>query len=785
MVPHVPCNRPSLYSHGGRIVSFATLIVVAVMAWLEPKMAGDAFMTLAGGQDVFAGKLGSPDDWSFTTSGRIWINQNWGTGVLFYITHALIGDAGLAVLKAIFILTMATFLVHAARQFGADYPVSLLVAAAALMASRQYFNIRANLVGLTFVSALLWMLYWSASRPQRVWWIVPLLTVWAHMHGSFILGLAMLGLWTACTFAVLKQTAASPLQLRQHWHLPAATVVALCLVVLTSPFGLQNLTQPFALIWGVEGEAWPVETNEMKPIFKGVPGSAIGPRQFFLMLGLVAAPALAWVFHRQATSRRLLEVTDPQRAVEIIFTVALLIVVIVMSFRSRRFIPIALLVATPLIALEFQWLLNSRALAWPAAVLTLIGVAWRPLLDKVSTWSRADSLAQEPIATDAPHNNAFGMDERLIWPLETLVLVALSLLAYLIWRFGRSMWADLLRNAPALSSLVAWLTDQKRRGWTTVVLSAVMLIGLLTRVPDLSRYYNPVSPFYPQQTVGQRMIVYSHFPADAAKFINDNQIEGHVFNDWRWEGFLRWHCPQLKFFVGGRSRQIYTPAAFKQWMLIGLGRELDELPRLDVHLMIVGSKHEKLSRALMVAPNSTWAVIYYDRKTTILASRHSEKTQRLIENAATGRLKYPTPALAKISRAMCLMSSTVQVSSSDMAIAVREANLASPTPEIYALLAHMMSTGKLPAGWLTSYLEYELRRLETIDFHKSDGYRVLESRLTAASILDAIYSKIPHKEKQSKFWQDYAKHLRAAASALHQAIPEPPIPIIPSTGTGN
>ena len=236
--------------------------------------------------------------------------------------------------------------------------------------------------------------------------------------------------------------------------------------------------------------------------------------------------------------------------------------------------------------------------------------------------------------------------------------------------------------------------------------------------------------------------------------------------------------------MDGRSRQIYTPAAFKKWMLISLGRELDELPRLDVHLMIVGSKHEKLSRALMLTPNSTWVVIYYDRETTVLASRANMDSQKLIEKAATRQLKYPTPALAKISRAMCLMSSAVQASTSDMVTAVREANVAAPTPEIYALLAHMMSTGQIPGGWLTSYLDSELRRLEKEDFHISDGYRILHSRLTASSILSTIYSQTPHKE-QAAFWLDYAIQLRAVANALHQTAPSPPITPIPPPDTTN
>ena len=61
-----------------------TLLAVVVHVWFTPRMTGDTFMMLAGGQDFFEGKLGEVDDWAFTTPDRIWINQSWGTGVLFY-----------------------------------------------------------------------------------------------------------------------------------------------------------------------------------------------------------------------------------------------------------------------------------------------------------------------------------------------------------------------------------------------------------------------------------------------------------------------------------------------------------------------------------------------------------------------------------------------------------------------------------------------------------------------------------------------------------------------------
>ena len=86
-------------SQWSTVAAGAVALAVALVVAVVPVPTGDLFVALAGGRDALAGRLGAPDDWSFATAGRPWVNQNWGSGVLFYGVHELAGEYGLVALK--------------------------------------------------------------------------------------------------------------------------------------------------------------------------------------------------------------------------------------------------------------------------------------------------------------------------------------------------------------------------------------------------------------------------------------------------------------------------------------------------------------------------------------------------------------------------------------------------------------------------------------------------------------------------------------------------------------
>ncbi len=758
----------------GLTLGIVTLVVVVCLVWFQPRMTGDTFMYTAAGHDVLAGKLGQPDEWSFTATDRVWINQSWGTGLLFYFAHSLMGYTGIVVLKAIMIAILAVALVLVARQMGAGFTISMLVSASGLEGLRHFIDMRANLVGIMMVSILLWMLYWSRKNPHRIWLAVVLLMVWAHMHGSFIFGLGAIGLWAVTTYAVRLYRGASRKSLVKCWPMLAAIVLGVVLCAVTSPFGIKNLSQPFTLLGKVDGQDWPEPATEMVPVFVSDQDS-LGLPQFFAMLGLVGAPAVTWVCMCWASNRPIWREMDVGRAIALTFSLCLFTISVLMAFKARRFIPIAVVTAVPLAAMEFQWLLSHRWLAWPTAIIT-------PLLLCIEPCMRF-SLRAWKISRLTSGQEALAIDHRHYLSVLLLVMLMMPLVVVLVMRTGGSKWSYLTRKLSLWRRLVEWCADKRRFVWPTRFLTVVLLMALVgMRLPTIQRHYRPDSPRYPSHTLFQRMIIFSNFPSDAATFLNENNVTGQVFNDRRWEGFLRLHCPQLKLFFGGRSRQVYSPTTALRSLRIRNGLDINQLPRFGVHLMVLDAnpRRDTLVRRLMFTRWSPWAPIYFDGRTMVLVSRDVEETRGLIDQAAAGRLKYPDLASRKLSRACCLFADAVSASIEETKDAAIKANLEFPTPQIYQFLFQWTQFQKQSQEWrwLADYLESELRRLEDVDYHVADGCQVLYSRWTAAYLLEIICRQM-NRDKRAAFWSGYSTQVKRVVDAIWTGSAEPKIDPLP------
>ncbi|MFW5690174.1 MAG: hypothetical protein ACOCXY_00005, partial [Planctomycetota bacterium] len=52
------------------ILAFAAAVMAMVAIWLVFRPIGDLYVALAAGRDIVQGKMGSPDEWSFTAADR-------------------------------------------------------------------------------------------------------------------------------------------------------------------------------------------------------------------------------------------------------------------------------------------------------------------------------------------------------------------------------------------------------------------------------------------------------------------------------------------------------------------------------------------------------------------------------------------------------------------------------------------------------------------------------------------------------------------------------------------
>lgn len=133
------------------------------------------------------------DVYSFTMRGQPWISTQWLAQVLFAEAYALAGWAGPVVLSSGAIA--ATFALLA-RFVGRRLPESatLVAIAAALALTVPHLIARPHVLALPPLVAWAAGLIAAADRREAPsYWLLPLMVLWANLHGGFVFGLLLVG----------------------------------------------------------------------------------------------------------------------------------------------------------------------------------------------------------------------------------------------------------------------------------------------------------------------------------------------------------------------------------------------------------------------------------------------------------------------------------------------------------------------------------------------------------------------------------------------------------------
>ncbi len=813
---------------GGLLTTFATLVLAVVVIWAVYRPIGDLYVALAAGRDITEGKITQPDEWSFTASDRVWINQNWGTHLTYYAFYQMGGETGLLVLKFLLLTAMAGFLTLAARERSKNWAVSMLVAAAVLAAGRAFIDQRPNLTSLMLDPLMLFLLYRTREHPKRIWWATLLVAIWANVHGGFIFALGMMGLWTICqTVPQLFAMGFKP-TLRKYWHLPAATAVAILLAGFLTPFNLffamgsdtfgrnWNLTHPFIMgnkVWrGVREWRSIFDMAEVRygSVWEfclllaalGVVGAArvivdlaarrrsckidhIGTVAVVLVLGLlvvvlsgaalmstdyqskprqiskeayeqvkgnttmILAVGLLAVALMLAGARSVVGAIAGERRVEkpkptqvgtILFDVGLSSLVVWMAFQSRRFIPLAAIMIAPLVAAQLAWLVRQvvRPRLIPAAVATGVVIVLTAM--KVLAAS-----------SEEPASGLLGMVERI----PDLMLVPLGVLV--VYWLASTVAGRRFRPVPAAALAL-------------LLAVPVGLYGL-----KMAEYYDRRNPLGPEESFFGRMVGLDRLPTKMADFINANDIHGHMVNEWRWEGYLRWRCPQLKLSLGGRAQQIYVAEDYKLVMTHMRGRpDRDSLlAHYDVLLYAVpeASSHEFAS--LIAGPDSSWTFLYSDGADTLLVDASDQYGRELVEKAARGELTYPdqlsktlslariatTPAGERIVNAVRQEQGKPTITTEEKFELFYSSVRIRPTLIGYVGMDSFVQEGMSAARIINIY-DQQQKRLEEMGYNRPRGWDLLRMRRLLLARLMELYmlTDQPKQVLQArKEWEDFIR----------------------------
>lgn len=160
------------------------------------------------------------DVYSFTMRGQPWMSTQWLAQLLYAASYRLAGWSGVVIVAAGAIaLTFALVCRFVGRRLGDN--AALIAAAAALALMAPHLLARPHVVAMPVMVAFVGgLIDASDRRAAPSLWLLPLIALWANLHGGFVLGLMLIA--PIGLDAVLRAEAAARPMLALRWGVFAA-----------------------------------------------------------------------------------------------------------------------------------------------------------------------------------------------------------------------------------------------------------------------------------------------------------------------------------------------------------------------------------------------------------------------------------------------------------------------------------------------------------------------------------------------------------------------------------
>jgi hypothetical protein len=219
---------------------FVVLVLCAAGALLtllsQTAIASDSWYSLLGGRIVAHSGIPHHDTLTVLAHGRDWVDQQWLGHLALYALWSTGGWPLATLALAGAYLGALTIGVASARSFGASERSATLVLVACFVVGLPNTALRAQVLAYPlFALVLALLLADDRARSRRVFLVFPLLVLWANVHGSVVVGAAIVSLHGALlAFAAVRR------RLSAAQQLPRAAVFLLApwACVLASPYAL-------------------------------------------------------------------------------------------------------------------------------------------------------------------------------------------------------------------------------------------------------------------------------------------------------------------------------------------------------------------------------------------------------------------------------------------------------------------------------------------------------------------------------------------------------------------
>ena len=219
----------------GVAVAFVAALALFLIGPALMQLQADSFLDLYLGRWIAAHGIPHHEVFTIANRGRPWIEQQWLAELAGFEVWRVAGYQGLAVLNALTFASAYALLAAVMRFRRASVPVSISFASFAMVSVFTLVFIRAQSLALPLFPALCWLCLADARRARLRWPIalaVPLLALWANVHGSVLLGAALAAGYLASRAVRFARSGA-----RRDAAGYAGLALACGLAVLATPYG--------------------------------------------------------------------------------------------------------------------------------------------------------------------------------------------------------------------------------------------------------------------------------------------------------------------------------------------------------------------------------------------------------------------------------------------------------------------------------------------------------------------------------------------------------------------
>jgi hypothetical protein len=191
----------------------------------------------------------STDPFSYTWAGQPWVMHEWLGELLIYWLVSGVGVGVTAFLFGVISISGPLLVAWTLRRMGTPMLPLALATGLVVYLYASYATIRPQAISWLFLGALLSAML--VARPEhrwRPWLAVPLFAVWANVHGLYVIGLGVLGVYVL--FTLLGRTPMAP----RRWEMLGVLVASFVASSLT-PAGPAGLLYPLRYVeagdWGL------------------------------------------------------------------------------------------------------------------------------------------------------------------------------------------------------------------------------------------------------------------------------------------------------------------------------------------------------------------------------------------------------------------------------------------------------------------------------------------------------------------------------------------------------